>query len=271
MRGYVDTSAGQVHYARAGEDGPDLVLLHCYNTTLRLYERALPLLGSRVRAWALDAPGAGLSDDPPAGDKTVFDVARWIAEAIGNLGIERPVLGGLHTGARMSLEVARVRGAATVPAVILSGSGPLVVRPGGGLNAPTLEFATDAGAGQWDRARDRYHALYPGERVPAEEDGWLQHIYLWCSMSKYDRRQLSWQGRVPGDWELLSFYESFPHPVLWLNTPEDCFAKSDEELAPRCRHASLRMLRGIGPHLMLRDPDAYAREIFAFLESAGIL
>jgi pimeloyl-ACP methyl ester carboxylesterase len=259
-----------MHYAREGESGTDLVLFHCYNTTWRLYERALPLLGARTRALALDGPGTGLSEPLPNDEVTFPEVAEIFAEALAALGVHRPVLGGLHTGARMALQVAKALGPDRVSGLVLTGPGrvnPIGLAPSG---IPKLDYPPDAEATQWERARSRYVTIFPSEQIPTEPDGWLQHMYLVASMSKCDQHGLSWGGAVPADWEIQSFYESLTVPILFLNTPEDCFASSDELLAPLNPSAQLRMIENIGPHLMLRDPEVYTREVFAFLDQHAL-
>jgi pimeloyl-ACP methyl ester carboxylesterase len=272
MRGYVDTSAGQIHYRRSGDSGPDIVLLHCANFSSNLYERALPLLGARMRAWAFDAPGVGESDGRDGVQPSHTELAATLLEAMDGVGIERAVVGGLHTGGRLSLEMARQRGFDAFPAAVLSGMGPVTPEIMASLNAPHLRMEPDSAGSQWQQALDRYRLLFPSEDpTPTEEDGWLQHMYLYSSMARLMPRRVPWPGPSPEGYELLSVYKAFPNPVLLLNTPEDCFSKIDLDLAGWKPEARLRMIEGIGPHLMLRDAQTYVNEIFSFLTDVGVL
>ena len=269
MRGYVDTSVGQVHYRQEGGSGPDVVLLHCANFSSNLFSRALPLLGEHVRAWAFDAPGVGLSDGPATPSHTAL--AGYLLEAIDALGITAPTLGGLHTGARLALEMSRQRGADAFPALVLSGMGPVTPALETSINAPHLLLHPEVDGSEWDKARARYYTLFPSQDPPTEDGAWLQHYYLTASMDKLVPNRLPWPGPSVAGYELRSVFESFPNPILLLNTPEDCFSGVDYEAVGWNPNATLDMLEGIGSHLMLRDPHAYAEHLLAFLRDRKIL
>jgi haloalkane dehalogenase len=269
MRGYVDTSVGQVHYRREGAAGPHVVLLHCANFSSALYARALPILGEHVRAWAFDAPGVGLSDGPATPSHT--ELASYLLEALDALGITEPTLGGLHTGARLALEMTRQRGAVGVPALVLSGMGPVTPAIETALNAPHLLLTPDADGSEWDKARERYYGLFPTQNPPTEKEGWLQHLYLTASMDKLVPNRVPWPGPSPEGYELRSVFESYPNPILLLNTDEDCFSSVDHDAVEWNPNATLDMVEGSGSHVMLRDPEIYAEHLLAFLRTHGIL
>jgi pimeloyl-ACP methyl ester carboxylesterase len=271
MRGYVDTSVGQIHYRREGDAGPSVVLLHCANFSSNLYSRTLPLLGERMQARAFDAPGVGLSDAPPA--PTLPQLAGWLLEALDGLGIERPVVGGLHTGSRIALQMAEQRGPDTFAAGVLMGIGPLSAdyRKAHPPRATHLHLEPDKEGTQWSRAIERYHLIYPDQDPPTEEDGWLQHLYAIESMSKVVPVRTPWPGGPVEGAGLEAVFRSWPAPLLVFNTPEDLFAESDAEMAGWNPNAELKLLEGYGPHLMLRAPDVYAGEVISFLERKGVL
>ncbi|GAA1850256.1 hypothetical protein GCM10009836_32570 [Pseudonocardia ailaonensis] len=269
MRGYVDTSIGQVHYRREGDSGPHVVLLHCANFSSNLYMDALPLLGRHVQAWAFDAPGVGQSDGPTL--PSHVQLAGWLLEALDALDITQPTLGGLHTGARLALEMSRQRGADAFPALVLSGMGPVTPAIATSLNAPHLLLEPDADGSEWDKARARYYHLFPSQNPPTEKNAWLQHIYLTSSMDKMVPNRLPWPGPSEEGYELRSVFESFPNPILLLNTPEDCFSGVDYDAVEWNENATLDMIEGSGSHLMLRDPEAYTEHLLAFLRTHAIL
>ena len=271
MRGYVDTSAGQVHYRHSGTGGPPIVLLHCANFSSNLYERTLPHLGERLDSWAFDAPGVGLSDAPP--DPTVPQIAEWLLEALDELGINRPVVAGLHTGCRIALQMIRAAGEARFAAAVFSGIGPLSdeYRQAHPINAPHLNLEADAEGSQWMQAIERYRLIYPAENPPTEERGWLQHLFAVSSLSKVEPKRLPWpSGPVEGV-GLDPVFRELTLPIYVYNTPEDLFAESDVDMASWNPTAELQIVEGIGPHIMLREPERYASDIFAFLERRGVL
>jgi pimeloyl-ACP methyl ester carboxylesterase len=271
MRGYVDTSAGQVHYRLEGESGPDMVLLHCANFSSNLYERTLPLLGRRLRAWAFDAPGVGLSDAPPA--PTIPQIAGWLLEALDALGIRRPVIAGLHTGCRIGLQMAQIRGADTFAAAVFMGIGPLdaAFRQKYPPRGPHLYIEPDEKGSQWAEAIERYHTIYPDQNPPTEEKGWLQHLFALSSVSKIVPMRMPWPGGPTEGSGLDPVFRAFAAPMLLLNTPEDLFAETDAEMATWNPNAELRLVTGVGPHLMLREPERYADEVLSFLDARGVL
>jgi pimeloyl-ACP methyl ester carboxylesterase len=271
MRGYVDTSVGQIHYRREGDAGPHIVLMHCANFSSDLYASALPYLGQRMQAWAFDAPGVGMSDAPP--EPTIEQIAGWLLEAVDGLGIERPVVGGLHTGCRIVLQMAQIRGADHFAAAIMSGIGPLDeeyqrLHP---IRGPHLYLEPDKEGTQWSRAIERYRFIYPDENPPTEENGWLQHRFALSSLSKVDPMRLPWPGGPIEGSGLDPVFRSFPAPILMFNTPEDLFADSDRDMSTWNPQAELKIMNGIGPHIMLREPELYANEILAFLERRGVI
>ena len=86
MRGYVDFRWGQAHYRAYGESGPPLVLLHESPQSSDILQWALPPLGERLRAYAFDTPGYGLSDPPPEAQEIPV-YAEATLEAIDALGL----------------------------------------------------------------------------------------------------------------------------------------------------------------------------------------
>jgi pimeloyl-ACP methyl ester carboxylesterase len=103
-RGFVDTADGQLHYWTVG-DGPPLVLLHL-TPDPRCFERLMPLLCPFFRVVAIDLPGYGDSDRPPAPYTTAEQFAAAILRAVDGLGIDRFSLLGHMTGANLAAEVA---------------------------------------------------------------------------------------------------------------------------------------------------------------------
>jgi pimeloyl-ACP methyl ester carboxylesterase len=271
VRGYVDTSCGQIHYQRAGESGPHVILLHCANFSSNLYERTLPFLGERMQAWAFDAPGVGMSDAPP--EPSMTQIATWLLEALDGLGIVRPVAAGLHTGSRIALQMVQIAGDGLLAGAVLSGVGPLSeehreLHP---IRATTLLLEPDKEGTQWMRAIERYREIYPDEDPPTEENGWLQHLYALSSLSKVVPMRMPWPGRPPWGVGLERVFRDLAVPILLLNTPEDVFAPIDEELATWNPRAELKLVTGIGAHFMLRAPERYADEVVAFMERHALL
>jgi pimeloyl-ACP methyl ester carboxylesterase len=93
-----------MHFRRAGDSGPWLVLLHQTTDTSRMWEAVLPRLGDHCRAVAFDTPGYGESEGPEALPRP-REYARAFLQACDGLGIDRFALGGFHAGAGLALYV----------------------------------------------------------------------------------------------------------------------------------------------------------------------
>jgi pimeloyl-ACP methyl ester carboxylesterase len=82
---------------RVAGQGAPLVLLHGFLCDSRCWRPQLDGLCDRFRVVAWDAPGAGLSADPPESFTTI-DYARCLAGLLDELGVERAHVVGLSWG-----------------------------------------------------------------------------------------------------------------------------------------------------------------------------
>jgi pimeloyl-ACP methyl ester carboxylesterase len=94
-----------IAYRSAGE-GPPLVLLHGFLSDSRCWRRQLEDLSDQFRVLAWDAPGAGLSSDPP-NTFTTSDWARCLAGLLDIVGTERAQILGLSWGGILAQEFYR--------------------------------------------------------------------------------------------------------------------------------------------------------------------
>lgn len=112
---WVTVNGTRLRYIEAG-GGPALVLLHTMRTQLDIFQRIVPSLAARYRVIALDLPGHGYSDLPPADyTATLFiDTVRGFLE---QLDIRDAVLLGESIGGTTALGLA-ARGNPRVRAVV---------------------------------------------------------------------------------------------------------------------------------------------------------
>lgn len=83
-------AAGVRSFVRERGRGPSVVLLHGVPASSFLYRKMMaPLADQGLRAIALDFPGLGLADRPTDFDYTWSGLARWLGQALDQLGVER--------------------------------------------------------------------------------------------------------------------------------------------------------------------------------------
>ena len=97
----VDVAGLTLAFRRAGT-GPPLVLLHGAYEDSRIWSRQLDGLSDAFTVIAWDAPGCGLSDDPPEAF-TAADYGDCLAGFLDALGLKRPHILGLSWGSVLAL------------------------------------------------------------------------------------------------------------------------------------------------------------------------
>ncbi|MEO0996553.1 MAG: alpha/beta fold hydrolase [Pseudomonadota bacterium] len=110
-RFYADSRYGQLHVHAARPAGraasPPLVLFHQTPLSARMYSTILPLLAERRVVYAVDTPGYGESDPPPA-PVAIEDYAAAVGDFLDTLPPAVDVL-GYHTGVLIATELALTR------------------------------------------------------------------------------------------------------------------------------------------------------------------
>ncbi len=110
-RAYVDGRYGQMHYRIAvpphedSSDHPPILFFHQSPSSGRPFEGLVSEMGRDRVAIAVDTPGFGDSDPPPA-PPTIADYAAAMTSFIEALGLEKVDILGDHTGAKVAVELA---------------------------------------------------------------------------------------------------------------------------------------------------------------------
>ncbi len=121
-KSYIAGRYGQIHLRRVGEDSgvPPLICLHATAYSSRSFEPLMRALAPMREVIALDLPGYGESDPPPA-PLSIAGYAAALGAAIAQLAGARPVaLFGYHTGAAIAAEIA-LQGAAPIEHLTMLG------------------------------------------------------------------------------------------------------------------------------------------------------
>jgi pimeloyl-ACP methyl ester carboxylesterase len=129
--GYIEADGFRIRYREAGQGEP-LISLHGAGG-MKLY-RSHELLASQYRVIIFEVPGFGQS---PANERSqsMSELARTMAQAVTNLGIERFNLMGNSFGGKLALWLA-VQQPERVQALVLVA--PAAIRPEGGVPPQAL-------------------------------------------------------------------------------------------------------------------------------------
>ncbi len=103
--GYVEANGIRIHYYRTGGDKPQVVLNHGVMDDGLCWTRVAKELERDYDVVMFDSRGHGLSDSTQS-DYASETRAKDIAEAIQQLGLSKPVIGGHSMGADTSLHIA---------------------------------------------------------------------------------------------------------------------------------------------------------------------
>lgn len=97
----LELSGGKLRAFVAGEGKP-IVFVHGALVNANLWRKVVPQLSSEFRCICLDMPLGSHELPMPGADLTIYGLADMIAEAVGALGIEPPVLVGNDSGGGLS-------------------------------------------------------------------------------------------------------------------------------------------------------------------------
>lgn len=254
--GYIDGAWGQVHYRTAGESGPWIGLLHESPLSSKVYEHVLPILGRDARVIAFDTPGYGASDPPPAYGYEIEDYATVLADAATAIGMERPVLAGVHTGASIAIEMAHHIG---VSGVSLSGVALFDDEERAEFIANwNPEIPHDDQGSQFDWAVERYRRIWP--EITAD----MLHTACVEVLRVHDRYEWGYQAAFRHDpSEPLAALDV---PVLLLDAEFDMLAHLDGLAMELAKDSRLKILAGLPGQPHLRAPEAFSAELLAFTQ-----
>jgi len=102
----VQVEGHSIHYRVEGS-GPDVLMIHGWASSERMWERPMRQLASAgFRAWAPDLPGFGESSQPTDNWYTIPNLTSAIEEFIECVGIERAAVVGHSMGGAIALELA---------------------------------------------------------------------------------------------------------------------------------------------------------------------
>jgi pimeloyl-ACP methyl ester carboxylesterase len=184
IKEYLNLESGQLHFAKAGETGPRIVLLHESPLSNRVYFDVMERMSTWSQVFAPDTPGYGQST-PLSSAATLSDFASKLIEGIRlwSKG-EKVIVSGVHTGASLSVEIANQ--APELCAGLLLIGLPTYTEEMRALRlseyAPSVEIKEDGSHVMW--AWDRYRKMWP--TAP------LAHIQLATADLIYNLERYNW-------------------------------------------------------------------------------
>ena len=266
---FVETSAGRVFVHRSGSGEP-LVLLHGFLKSHYIFRPVLPRLAATHDVIALDFPGFGESDRPPANrygyDSPAF--AATVVEVLDALKVERAAVMGHSMGGGAALTLAarwpeRVSRLVLVcPAVY-----PLPMPPESAL------LLSAFGAFAWRHLvrRADYARIWRGRHVRdprSVTEEWLD--YYWARFNRAGAREASYAALVA-----LSKLNNNSADPLRVRVPTVLIWPEDDRVIPLAQGrrlqralpgAELRIVPACGHDLFLERPDELLRQIGTFLD-----
>lgn len=254
-RGFTDTSLGQLHYRKAGE-GPPLVLLHNTWLSSKMYFPVIPELSKKFTIYAIDTLGQGDSDPAPQETLEIPDYAKVLLEALDSLGLTKTAIAGHHTGSVIASE-ASIQDPGRFSKLVISGmpywrnpSTRLTVQHGpmfadweanddGSYLIDLWKSHGGGGRYQLDTSAETFiDYLKPGPRTSAA----LRALFRWDS-----------QNRLP----------MITVPALVLCAETDGFVKNIQYVADLIPNSKLVIVPGGDAHPLL-DIAGFIREVSAF-------
>jgi pimeloyl-ACP methyl ester carboxylesterase len=165
-RSVVEVAGLEMHVRSAGDGAPVLLIHQCPRSSLELEPLLTELARLGRRAHAIDLPGFGGSEPLRHPRPSIQDIAEHVAGTVRALGIAGCPVYGMHTGAKVALQLA-LRQPDTVSTLVLDGlsMNPPGDGPGEGYFAGFTPRQDGAHLAElWCRERDQYR-FFPWNRA----------------------------------------------------------------------------------------------------------
>ncbi|HEY0942331.1 MAG TPA: alpha/beta hydrolase [Steroidobacter sp.] len=266
-RGYARGPYGLVHFhdsvglVKSPRNPRPLVLLHQSPASARQFEAAFkPLVNRGVRFVAIDTPGFGFSDPPPAIPR-VEDWARSVVSVLDHLGIEQADILGHHTGGLIATEVA-LNAPSRVRRLILNGPFP--------ITEEERQKYIESGARSHERGRPKLDGSHLATSFEARKRMYGPDpdpaVITRIVVEKYQGRGPYWWGHhVAYRYDHAATLKRLKHRTLILtNTGDDIYehAKRAKEMRPDFEYVELIG----GTHdIVDQQPEEWSEAVAAFI------
>lgn len=121
---FVEVAGVQLHIRDIGpRDGPAVLLIHGFGSSLHTWEAWAPLLDDRFRVVSLDLPGFGLTGPDPTGDYSDERSIAVLAALMDRLGVGEAAVIGSSMGGRIAWRFAAAEPARVSKLVLMAPDG----------------------------------------------------------------------------------------------------------------------------------------------------
>lgn len=273
---YVTVDGLRLRYWQGGNGARAVLLVHGVGSYVERWRHTFEVLASRLRVYAMDLPGRGLSDKPAHFSYRIDNLARAVKGFADSMGLERVSLVGSSLGGAIVADIAR-QYPKTVDRLVLSSSAGW-----GRQVTAALRVAGFPGLGELigrhqsrEAAKRLLVSLVHDPTVITEELVELHYRMSsqpgsWTAFLRILRANGNILGQSPTVYRpLRSTLRNFTRPTLVL------WGDLDRVIPPRHADIALgvipnarkRILAGCGHFLMLERPDEYASILLDFLDA----
>ncbi len=250
----------RVHYLDAGAGAEALVLVHGWAGSTAAWSRQLPALSGRARTLAVDLPGHGASDPPPAG-YSFAAFADALAAVLDDAGVARAVVVGHSNGTPVAAAFCHRHPERALAMVGIDGALLSVFR------AEDVEPVLAPFRGErWQEAMSAMIDGMPGPGLSALDRAAIR------AMALATRHEA-----VVGGLDAALAPDAFSPaplavPVLLVLARQPAWSAEYEAavraLAPRL---DWRVWTGVGHYLQMERPDELRAALESFLDANGLL
>lgn len=121
---FVEAAGLRLHLRDTGpRDGPVVLLVHGFSSSLHTWDAWLPLMEDRFRVVSLDLPGFGLTGPDPTGDYSDERSVAVLAALMDRLGVEKAAVVGSSMGGRIAWRFAAAEPARVSKLVLMAPDG----------------------------------------------------------------------------------------------------------------------------------------------------
>lgn len=259
MKGYADSSGGQIHYYAMAGGGTPIVFLHQTASSGKMYLEVMSRLAGDFPMYAFDTPGFGQSFDP-VDMPSMPQYAAWIVEALDGLGIKNFHLFGHHTGSCVAAEICASH-PGRVESCMMIGPVPLTKDEREEFRKHySTPFSPDADGEYLKTTWDYLKGL------GADSDLDLHHREFVDTCRAYEGRFKAYT--AVWDQDFTALYEAISCPLMIMCAPDDVLMPYFERARELRPDATAVELAGAN-YEPDQDPDGTAKAITEFLAGLG--